>query len=276
MRVKSDFMNSFKSLLAGAGVAVLCTGCVTNPITGRSTIQFEDNSQINALSLQQYNQTISKADVIKGTADARMVQQVGERLAAAATKYYTSIGQGQLLANYHWEFNLLKDKQINAWCMPGGKVVVYSGILPYTKDADGLAVVLGHEISHALAGHGNEQMSREAMAQGLGQILGSAAGNGQASKLISELYPTVGGVALLSFSRKQESEADEMGLMIMAMAGYNPQAAVPFWERMSQAGGANSTPAFLSTHPSDAQRISNLKAWMPKAMQYYNAAIGKK
>jgi len=266
---------SIQKFILGIGATLILSACVTNPITGRSSIQLQDNSEINTLSFQEYKTTLSKAKVIQGTPAANNVTTVGTNIANAAIRYYNSIGRGGDIADYQWEFRLLEDKQLNAWCMPGGKVAVYSGILPVTKDNNGLAVVLGHEISHALAGHANERMSQAALAQYGGQLLGGSLKSGQMSNLFRQLYPLGAQVGLLAYGRKQESEADEMGLILMSMAGYDPREAPKFWERMSAASGPSGTPAFLSTHPNPENRKAALEAEMPKALEYYKAAGGK-
>lgn len=264
-----------KSFLGGLAMSVVLVGCVTNPMTGRSSIQFQNNSDINTLSFKEYSSTLAKATVITGTADASRVNRVGSNIASAATRYYKSIGREADLTGYQWQFSLLQDKELNAWCMPGGKVAVYTGILPITKDDNGMAVVLGHEISHALAGHGNERISQASLAQGLGQVVGGSINNSQMSQIFSQLYPLGSQVGLLAYGRKQESEADQMGLYLMAMAGYDPRNAPAFWDRMQAQSGASGTPAFLSTHPSPGNRKAALESLMPKALEYYKAAGGK-
>lgn len=262
-----------RKILLTLSMSFLLLGCTTNPITGRQSLHIVDSNKIMATSFQQYKNTLKKADVISGTAAARSVNNVGTRIANAAIRYYNKIGRGADLVNYKWEFHLIKDKQLNAWCMPGGKVAVYTGILPVTKDDNGLAVVLGHEISHALAGHGNERLSQAALAQYGGAILGGSLGNSQMANLFKRLYPLGAQVGLLAYSRKQESEADEMGLMLMAMAGYDPREAPRFWQRMKAASGGSQRPEFLSTHPDPEDRQAHLERLMPQAMQYYRAAI---
>ncbi len=261
-----------------AGVIAISTliACTTNPMTGRSSLQIGSlNPEILSMSATEYQKTLKDSKVITGTADAKRVATVGNRIKNAAEKYYASIGRSADLANYKWEFNLLQDNQVNAWCMPGGKVAVYTGILPVTKDDTGLAVVLGHEISHALAGHGNERISQAMVAQYGGQILGGAISNSQWASVFQQVYPIGSQVALLKYGRTQESEADKMGLFLMAMAGYNPQQAISFWQRMEASSTGAKQPEFLSTHPNSATRISDLQANMPEAMKYYQAAGGK-
>lgn len=261
--------------LLGIGATVLSVAaCTTNPITGRSSLQIADNSQIEAMALQQYKQTLTESKIITGS-QAQSVKNVGNRIKTAAEKYYANIGRSADLANYKWEFNLLQDNQVNAWCMPGGKVAVYTGILPITKDDTGLAVVMGHEVSHALAGHGNERISQAMIAQQGGQLLGGAISNSQWASIFQAAYPIGSQVALLKYGRSQESEADEMGLYLMSMAGYDPRQAIPFWGRMEASSTGSRPPAFLSTHPSPETRIGDIQKDLPKALEYYKAAGGK-
>lgn len=262
-------------ILSGLAFTLILTACVTNPITGRSSIQLASNQELATMALQQYQQTLHQAKVISGTSGAQTVKTVGNRIKTAAENYYRSIGRSADLANYQWEFNLLDDKQINAWCMPGGKVAVYSGILPVTKDDAGMAVVLGHEISHALAGHGNERISQAMMAQYGGAILGSQISNAQWAKVFQQAYPIGAQVTMLKFGRNQELEADEMGLYLMAMAGYDPRQAQPFWQRMEASSNGQRPPEFLSTHPNPDTRRSDIEKHLAKALEYYKAAGGK-
>lgn len=264
-------MKKLKWLGLAAAVAGVFS-CTTNPLTGRKSLQLVNNDQIIAMSLQEYKQALAAGKVISGTAGANQVNTVGNRIKNAAENYYRSIGRADALANYAWEFRLMEDKQVNAWCMPGGKVVVYSGILPISQTDTGLAVVLGHEISHALAGHGNERISQQMVAQYGGSILGATISNAQIANIFQQVYPTVGGLGLLAYGRKQELEADQEGLYLMAMAGYNPNEAKNFWARMEAASNGNRPPEFLSTHPSPENRRADIDKNLPKAMEYYNAA----
>lgn len=257
-------------LIAALGV----TACVTNPITGRSSIQFANNSEIATAAATEYKSTLASAKIVTGT-DANRVKNVGARIKNAAYAYYKSIGRESALSGYNWEFNLIQDSQLNAWCMPGGKVAFYTGILPVCKDDNGIAVVMGHEVSHALAGHGNERISQAMIAQYGGSLLGGAVSNSQWAGVFERLYPVGAQVGLLAYGRKQESEADEMGLYLMSMAGYDPRNATSFWRRMEAASTGSKTPEFLSTHPNPQNRIADLNADMPKALQYYKAAGGK-
>ncbi len=245
--------------------------CFRNPVTGRSSVNLVDGSTLTSLSNQQYNTFLSQNKPITGTPEAEMVKKAGQKLVAAIHKYFADKGTPNVLAGYDWAFNLVDNKEVNAWCMPGGKVVVYSGILPVTQTETGLAVVMGHEIAHAIAQHGNERMSQGLIQQAGGVALSVALSSRPAATqaLFNTAYgvvSTVGGV--LPFSRKHESEADEMGLIFMAMAGYDPNEAVSFWQRMSRMGGTK-PPELLSTHPSDETRIAQIKKQIPKAIQYY-------
>ena len=203
-----------------------------------------------------------------------MIKRCGARIQKAVETYFESKNASSQLAGYEWEFNLIESKEVNAWCMPGGKVAFTPGILPVCKDETGVAVVMGHEVAHAIAKHGNERMSQAMLAQYGSVALDAAlannsAGTRQMAAMAFGLGAQFG--ALLPFSRKQESEADHLGLVFMAMAGYDPQAAVPFWQRMAEGGGGK-PPEFMSTHPSDDTRIANLKKLMPEAMKYYKPA----
>ncbi|RQP13724.1 MAG: M48 family peptidase [Chryseobacterium sp.] len=270
-----------KQWIGGIAIAGLLTACVTNPLTGRRSVQLVSNAEINAMALQQYKQTLSKTSVVTGTADANRVKTVGNRIRNAAAAYYRSIGREGDLAQYNWEFNLIRDNQKNAWCMPGGKVAFYTGIMPICRDENGVAVVMGHEVAHALAGHANERVSQAALAQGLGQLgsqlLGGGAGNSsQWAQLFNGLYPLGAQGVLLGYGRSQELEADQMGLYMMAMAGYDPRQAPAFWDRMQAASGnAARPPEFLSTHPNPQSRRADLEKNMARAMEYYRAAGGR-
>lgn len=255
--------------------AYIFSSCARNPITGRNQLSLVSESEMQSMATQQYTQflTENKSKVVTGNAnkDAEMVKRVGTRIANAITSYYAQKGLSSELANYKWEFNLINSSEVNAWCMPGGKVVVYTGLLPVTQDEASLAIVLGHEITHAVAGHGREQYSHQIFAAGV-QSLGGAAlsKNATAQTLFNSLYAPTSQVGLLAFSRKDEYEADHFGLIFAAMAGYNPQVAIPFWQRMSQLSASSSKPpVLLSSHPSDASRIAELQKLMPEALTYY-------
>lgn len=246
--------------------------CSRNPITGRSQLSLVSESELRLTATQEYQKFLSESKVATSTSnkDLVMVKRVGNRIAKAITDYYNQQGKGNLLKDYAWEFNLVDSKDVNAWCMPGGKVVVYTGLLPVTQTETALAIVMGHEIAHAIAGHGRERISQAMMAQGLQQIGQTALSNdAKALNIFNNVYgPGAQLGVLLPNSRKQELEADKFGLIFAAMAGYNPEEAIPFWERMAKSGGQK-PPEFVSTHPSDETRIKKLQELMPEALQYY-------
>ena len=265
-----------KSFFISGSAALMLVGCTTNPITGRRSVQLVNDQQIATMAVQQYQEVLSKSKVIRGTTAANQVKNVGVRIQNAANNYYRSIGRQDDLSAFNWEYNLIEDKSVNAWCMPGGKVAVYTGLLPVSQNDNGLAVVLGHEISHALAGHGNERISQGMIAQYGGAILGSTISSGQLAQIFQAAYPIGAQVALLKYGRSQELEADEMGLYLMAMAGYDPRGASPFWDRMeSMTTNGSRPPEFLSTHPSPGNRKAQIAKTLPKALEYYKAAGGK-
>lgn len=242
--------------------------CATNPLTGKSTLAIVPNDGILPSAFAQYNQFLKENKVVTGTADARRVEAVGSKIKAAAEKWLTSVGQADYLKDYRWEYKLVESKEVNAWCMPGGKIVFYTGILPVTQDETGMAVVMGHEVAHALLNHGQQRMSSDVLAQ-LGAMGVGAAVGGQ-SETTQALAMQAYGLgaqfgAILPFSRSHETEADEIGLKLMAIAGYNPDAAIPFWQRMAAKSGGGGPPEFLSTHPSSETRISNLRKQIPIA-----------
>lgn len=252
-----------------AGLALM-TACTTVPITGRRQLSLVSSGEMNSLASTQYRTFLTENKVSTDNADAAMVKRVGERIQHAVEQYVAQNNlQGQL-DGYQWEFNLVDNKEANAWCMPGGKVVVYTGILPLTRDENGLAVVLGHEISHAVARHGAERMSDQLVTQAGGQVLSAALSQNptQTKNMFLQAVGVGSQLGLLRFSRTQESEADHLGLIFMAMAGYDPRGALPFWQRMA-AQSQNNTPAFLSDHPSDAMRIADIERLLPEAEKYY-------
>lgn len=257
-----------KYLFITAFIMLVVYACATNPITGKKDLNFVSNSELFPSSFQQYDTFLKENKVISGTSDAKLVNNVGARIKAAAEKYLTYLGQSQYLKDYRWEYKLVDNKEVNAWCLPGGKIVVYSGILPVTQNESGLATVMGHEVSHALANHGAQRMSA-AQLQQLGAV-GVAVATGSQSAENQEMWQKYYGLGsevgvMLPFSRSNESEADKIGLTLMAIAGYNPDDSIAFWTRMSAKSGGAGTPEFLSTHPSDATRISNLKSLIPQA-----------
>ncbi len=255
-------------------ICLFClTACSTVPITGRSQLNLIPGSSMLSMSLQQYDQFLKEHKVSTNKEQTQMVKRVGLRVQNAVERYFESSGLKDQLNNYKWEFNLVEDKQVNAWCMPGGKVVVYTGILPIAVDDAGLAVVMGHEIAHAIAEHGNERMSQGLLAQMGGTALSAALATKPAAT--QQLWMSVYGVgaqygAIMPYGRMQESEADHLGLVFMTMAGYDPNVAVSFWERMASQKGGQAPAEFLSTHPSDATRIANIKRLIPEVVRNYS------
>ncbi len=257
-----------------AGFMLLVMGCSQNAITGKNQLTLYNEADIQNMASQQYRQFLSENRVVStgSNKDAEMVRRVGTRLTNAINSYYATKGLSKELEGYKWEYNLVDSKEVNAWCMPGGKIVVYTGLLPITQNEAALAVVMGHEIAHALAKHGNERMSRGALQQLGGVALSVAVANKTpaAQSLLMNAYGIGSNVGvMLPFSRSQELEADKFGLIFSAMAGYNPQEAIPLWERMEKAGNGQKPPEILSTHPAEAKRIEKLRELMPEALQYY-------
>ncbi len=268
--------------------AVLCvilsplvmTGCETVPITGRSQLNLVPESMVRSMAIQEYNSFLQSPETKLSTDSSKtaMVQRVGIQIADAVERYMRANGMEDQIAGYNWEFNLVESKEVNAWAMPGGKVVVYTGLLELAGTEDQLAAVMGHEIAHAVARHGNERMSQGLLTTMGGIALSQAVRDrpAQTRELLLTSYgigSTVG--ILLPYSRTQENEADRLGLIFMAMAGYDPNAAVTFWEKMAAQKGGASVPEFLSTHPADQTRIQNIREHMPEAMQYYNPGAGR-
>lgn len=256
-------------------MSLLFSSCGSVPVTGRKQLNLVSNQEVLTISLQQYQQFIKSAPISTDKKNTALVQKVGRNIANAVETYLKNNGYADELSSYAWEFNLVKSSDVNAFCMPGGKIVVYEGILPYTQDETGLAVVLGHEVAHAVAKHANERMSQQMMTEygtaAIGTALGgTSAGVQQAAAAAIGLGSQYG--ILLPYSRKQELEADKLGLIFMAMAGYNPSQAAAFWTRMSQQG--SSTPEFMSTHPSDNTRIQQIEKDLPEAMKYYKGGTG--
>jgi len=245
----------------------ILVGCSTVPLTGRRQLNLANSEDIRTQSLEAYKEFLKdpKTKVISSGANAQRVKTVGNRIAKAIETYLNQNGYANQY-NFAWEFTLVESKDINAWCMPGGKVAVYTGILPVTLNDAGLATVMGHEIAHAIARHTEERYSQTMGAQAIGGVVGAATG----SESVAKLYGLGGQLALLKYGRKQESEADRLGLIFMSMAGYNPESAVSFWQRMAASKDASGAPPeFLSTHPSDQTRIADIQKRLPEAKQYY-------
>jgi predicted Zn-dependent protease len=264
-------VKKFFFLLALPSMAAMLS-CHRNPITGRNQLSLVSEQSVQSMALTEYKSFLSSNKVVPvNNNSSEMVKRVGTRIAAAISKYYQSQGLGNALDGYNWEFNLVESKEVNAWCMPGGKVVVYTGLLPITQNETALAIVLGHEITHAVAGHGRERMSQQLLAQGI-QVAGDVAlsNNPTTVGIFNQVYAPASQVGvLLPYSRKHEYEADHYGLIFAAMAGYDPREAIPFWQRMASMGGEK-PPILLSDHPADADRIQKLQQLMPEALKYYN------
>ena len=250
--------------------ALFLQTCGSVPLTGRRQLQLVSDEQVIALSLQQYQEFMRTAPIVRGTANAEMVNRVGTRVANAVETFLKNNGYESELEKYAWEFNLVKDNSVNAFAMPGGKIVIYDGLLPVTQTEEALAVVVGHEIAHVVAKHSVERISQQIAAQYggaiAGGILGGSAG-GQLGQAVFGLGAQYG--VMLPYARKQEYEADELGLAFMALAGYDPRTSIPFWTRMAQSSQGGRPPEFASTHPTDANRIANLEKIMPRVLQYY-------
>ena len=260
--------------------AALMVGCGTTktvPITGRQQNLLVSDGEMLSLSTQQYSEYMKTTKPSTNSANTAMVKRVGQRLATAVENYLRNNGMAEDVKNYQWQFNLVQDQNVNAWCMPGGLICVYEGLLPVTQDEASLAIVLGHEIAHAVARHSAEQYStayRQQYGLQIGSAVAGALGAGSNAVSIGQAIASQGmSLASLKYSRNHESEADHLGLIFAAMAGYDPQVAVSFWQRMS-AQSTNKTSEFLSSHPSDATRIQQIQGWMPEALKYYKRAGG--
>jgi predicted Zn-dependent protease len=275
MPVKKTLTRRQRNLRRIFGIVMLAAvawGCAQVPITGRRSLHLVPESELLTLSLQQYNEVLQKSKLSTDNQKVAMVRRVGNRVAKAAESFLAETGHKDLIKDFQWQFNLIEeDETANAWVMPGGKAAVYTGILPFTQDETGLAVVLGHEVGHALANHGNERMSQELLANMGGMALSVALSS--QPQMTQELAMAAFGAGasigvLLPYSRLQESEADHIGLILMARAGYDPREALPFWQRMNASPGSR-PPELLSTHPAPETRIANIQALIPEAMAYY-------
>ncbi|MBW6482930.1 MAG: M48 family metallopeptidase [Vicingaceae bacterium] len=254
-------------------LVLLIISCSKVPISGRKQVTLVPESELMSMSLVQYKQFLTENPPVSDEVEAtKQVKRVGNRIANAVERYLKDNGQSKRVKNYRWEFNLVNQNIVNAWAMPGGKVVVYQGLLPVAQSDAGLAVVMGHEIAHAIARHGNERMTQGILAAAGGVALAVYMREkpAETQALFLGAYGIGAGVGILAFGRNQESEADKLGMVFMAMAGYQPSEAIPFWERMS-AGGGGSVPEFLSTHPSHDTRINRIKDWLPNAETYYTS-----
>jgi predicted Zn-dependent protease len=261
-----------KKFIALTLVLSIAYGCATVPVTGRRQLSLVSNEEIINMSSQEYQKVLAQSKLSTDQEKVEMIRRVGGRIQKAVEQYMASKNASNQLAGFKWEFNLIQDdKTVNAWCMPGGKVAFYTAILPICKDETGIAVVMGHEVAHAIANHGRERMSEGMIANGLLGTVGAALG--QNPTLTQQIFMQAVGVGanvgMMKFSRGNESEADHIGLIFMAAAGYDPNQAPVFWERMTSMSGGQQPPEFLSTHPSHETRIKDLQGWIPEAMQYY-------
>jgi predicted Zn-dependent protease len=252
--------------LAYLSVFLFLLSCATNPFTGKKTMAFVSNAQLFPTAFAQYDQFLNQNKVVTGTSKAEMIQRVGQRISVAAERWLDAKGQQGYLKDYKWEYNLVNDETVNAWCMPGGKIVFYTGILPITQQETGVAVVMGHEVAHALADHGAQRMSAGTLQQ-MGAVAGNIAiQDPQKRNMFNQAYGLGSQLGImLPFSRSHETEADRIGLQIMAIAGYNPEEGAELWKRMKAKSGGQAPPEFMSTHPSNDTRISNLTQWAPLA-----------
>ncbi|HTL81359.1 MAG TPA: M48 family metallopeptidase [Bacteroidia bacterium] len=260
-----------KLAILAAALIFFSLSCSKVPITNRRQFNMIPEVEMESMSYTAYSDFLKTHTVIAETdSSSILVKKVGKKISDAIVTYLKAHGQSKRVNGYQWEFKLVADPEVNAWCMPGGKVVVYSALLPVTQDENGLAVVLGHEIAHAIARHGNERMSQQIAIQmgGMAVSVALATKPAETQQIFNQVYGTGTGLGALAYSRKHESEADKLGLCFMAMAGYDPQTAVPFWERMAQQN-PNQPLQWLSTHPNDATRIADIKKFMPTALKYY-------
>lgn len=256
----------FKKLILSIGVAAIIVSCATNPFTGKKTMAFVGNDQLFPAAFAQYNQVLSENKVVTNTKDAQMITRVGQRIAVAAERYLNANGFQGYLEDYAWEYKLIESEQVNAWCMPGGKIAFYTGILPIAANETGVAAIMGHEVAHALANHGQQRMSAAYLQQGIAVAGNIALANDENLGIYNQAFGIASNLGgMLPFSRSHEREADEIGIYLMAIAGYNPEEAAKLWERMKANSGGQAPPEFLSTHPSNDSRIANLKSLAEKA-----------
>jgi predicted Zn-dependent protease len=255
-----------KNMFVVFGLFLLTMSCATNPFTGKQTMALVPNSQLFPSAFQQYNQVLKESKVITGTAQSEMITRVGQRISVAAERWLDANGYHGYLKDYKWEYNLIEDKTANAWCMPGGKIVFYTGILPIAQSETGVAAIMGHEVAHALANHGQQRMSADYIQQGVALAGNVAIQNDNDREAFNQYYGIGSQVGvMLPFSRSHEAEADKIGLILMAIAGYNPEEAVELWKRMKENSGGNEPPEILSTHPSNDSRIQEIQSLVPIA-----------
>jgi predicted Zn-dependent protease len=260
-----------KRIVSFVAIVCICFACATVPLTGRKQLSLISNEEIIAQSAVEYQKVLAQSRLSGNQDQVATIKRVGSRIQQAVESYMAQKGLSSQLAGFNWEFNLIEDdKTANAWCMPGGKVAFYTGILPVCQDETGIAIVMGHEVAHAIANHGRERMSEAMLANGLLSSLSAAMGQNPTltENLLLQSLGIGAQVGMLKFSRDNESEADHIGLIFMAMAGYDPNEAPKFWERMQKMSGGASAPEWLSTHPSHGARIRDLKKWIPEAESY--------
>ncbi len=257
-----------RKYIVALGSILMFLSCATNPFTGKKTLAIVPNSQILPAAFAQYNQVLGESKVVKGTSDSEMITRVGQKIAKAAERWLNANGHQGYLKDYKWEYNLIDDKVVNAWAMPGGKIAFYTGILPIAKTETGIAAIMGHEVVHAIANHGQQRMSAGQLQQvaGVATAVAVSGKNQQTQQIVGQAFGLGSqfGV-MLPFSRSHETEADKIGLILMALAGYNPDEAANLWRRMKANSGGQAPPEFMSTHPSNDTRIKNLTAWAPAA-----------
>lgn len=262
---------NFKKKISIVVVLMVLVSCATNPFTGKKTIALVSNSQLFPTSFAQYNTVKAESKVITGTADSKMIDRVGQRIAVAAERWLTANGHASYLNDYKWEYSLIESDQVNAWCMPGGKIAFYTGILPIAQNETGVAAIMGHEVAHALANHGQQRMStgllQQVGAAGVAIGTGMSGADQQQQQMWMQAYGIGSQLGMLSYSRKHENEADKIGIYLMAVAGYNPDEATELWKRMKAKSGGQAPPEFISTHPSNDVRIKNLADLSPLAKQ---------
>lgn len=270
--VKKKLNLMLKKIIFLLAVGLVAYGCAKVPMSNRNQLALVSNAELLPMSFDQYGQVLREGRLVTNTPEGQMVVRVGKKIAEAVEIYMKENGMERQLQGFEWEFNLIQEEIVNAWCMPGGKVAFYTGIMPVCQDEAGVAVVMGHEVAHAIANHGRERMSNGLLLNGL--IGGAQVAMGQNPTLTQQIFLQsfgVGGqLGMLSFSRRHELEADQLGLNFMAMAGYDPRVAPDFWDRMANLGGGGAPPEFLSTHPGPNRRKDELKKQMPIAMEYYN------
>jgi len=255
----------FKSSITLVLTLLIFFSCATNPFTGKKTLALVPNSQLFPTAFAQYNQFLTENNVVTGTKESEMITRVGQRIAVAAERWLNANGNQGYLNDYKWEYNLVNDATINAWCMPGGKIVFYTGILPVAQNEAAVAAIMGHEVAHALANHGQQRMSAGMVQQGV-NVLGNVTLDEKSRNVFNQYYGVGSNVlGMLPFSRAHETEADRIGLILTAIAGYNPDEAANLWRRMGAASGGQAPPEFLSTHPATTTRITNLEALAPTA-----------